>query len=81
MKNQHASKRDKSLIDKFSASPVKITRKILKKASKRKKRLILGIDGRLLGFAYKHFPNLAPSLIGKFLKKSGLELFSRYDFW
>jgi short-subunit dehydrogenase len=77
MKNQDASKRDKSLIDKFSANPNKITRKILSKARKRKKRIVLGTDGRLLGFAYKHFPNIAPKIIGNFLKKSGLELFSQ----
>ena len=77
MKNQNASKGDKSLIDKFSANPRKITRKILSKAKKRKKRIVLGIDGKLLGFMYKHFPNVAPKIIGKFLKKSGLELFSQ----
>ncbi|MBQ7761423.1 MAG: SDR family oxidoreductase [Clostridia bacterium] len=76
MKNQNASNKDKSLIDKFSANPNKIAKKILKKAGKRKKRVILGFDGKLLDFMYKHFPSLAPSLIGKFLKKSGLELFS-----
>ncbi len=76
MKNQNASNKDKSLIDKFSANPTKITNKILKKARKRKKRVVLGFDGKLLGFMYKHFPSLAPLLIGNFLKKSGLELFS-----
>ena len=75
MKSQNTTQKDRSLIDKFSANPAKITRKILKKARKRKKRIILGFDGRLLGFLYKHFPNLGPKVIGKFLKKSGLKLF------
>ena len=75
MKNQSLNNREARLIHAFSADSCKVARKILKRAAKRRKRIIVGKDARLLGFAYKYFPTVAPRLITRILRKSGLELF------
>lgn len=75
MKNQNASDKERSLIDRFSADPYKTAKKLLKKVAKRKSRIILGADGHFLSAMYRLFPNASVRIISKFLKKSGLDLF------
>lgn len=77
MKNQSLNNKEAKLIRAFSADSDKVSRKILKRVAKRKGRIIVGKDAHLLNFLYKHFPRLAPKLITKFLRKSGLSLFSK----
>lgn len=77
MKNQEISGKESRIIRAFSADADKIARKILKRVAKRKRRIIVGKDAHLLSFLYKHFPNSAPAIITKFLRRSGLELFSK----
>ncbi|MBR2443780.1 MAG: SDR family NAD(P)-dependent oxidoreductase [Clostridia bacterium] len=77
MRDQGASKKEKGLIDKFSADPNRVAKKILSKGGRRKKRAVIGFDAHLMSFLYKLFPNSAPKIISGFLKKSGLELFAQ----
>lgn len=77
MKNQEISTREAKIIRAFSADPNKTARKILRRVSKRKARIIVGKDAHLLSLLYKLFPKKAPRLITWFLKKSGLELFKQ----
>lgn len=76
MRSQNATNKEMGLIDKISANPNSVAKKILKKASKGKKRVIIGFDAHLMNFLYKFFPLTAPRLIGWFLKKSKMQIFS-----
>ena len=75
MKNQSLNEKEKGLISKFSASPIKATKKLLSRVKRRKRRIVVGADAHFVSFLYRFFPSLAPKIIYKFLKKSGLELF------
>ena len=76
MKNQaNLNSKEKSLIDKFSANPTKVAKRILRRVGARKKRIVVGIDAHLMSFLYRFFPRLGPKIISSFLKNSGLELF------
>lgn len=77
MKNQEISEKDANLIRSFSAEPDNVARKIVKRVIKRKRRIVVGKDARLLDFVYRIFPKAAPHLITWILKKSKLELFSK----
>lgn len=77
MKNQGASEKDFKLYKRFSASPDKTARKILFRAGFRKSRIIVGTDAHLLKALYTLFPNRAPKIVTRLLRKSGLELFSQ----
>ena len=77
MKNQRLSSKEARLIHIFSAKLEKTVRKILRRVARRKRRIIVGKDAHFMNFIYKFFPRLAPRLITKFLKKSGLELFNQ----
>lgn len=54
----------------------KATNIIVKKISKKKKRIVLGFDGKSMGFFARLFPVFTPSIITKVLRKSKLELFN-----
>ena len=75
MKNQGISDKDARLVNKFSADCDKTVRKLLRRVRRRKRRIVIGLDARLLSFMYRVFPRTAPRFITWFLKKSGLELF------
>ncbi len=77
MRNQNASDKEMGIIDKISASPKKVAKKILKGASKGKKRIIIGFDAHLMNLLYKFFPRTAPRLIGWFLRKTKMKLFEK----
>lgn len=77
MKNQKMKEKDKSLVDRFSADTEKVAKKLLKGAIKRKKRIILGVDGHFLSFMFRTFPRFGPWIITKVVKKSGLGLFEK----
>ncbi len=63
------------LISKLMKPLPKAVKIIVKGISKKKKRIILGFDGRAMGFFGRLFPNMTPSIINGVLKKSGLEMF------
>ncbi|MBO5287097.1 MAG: SDR family oxidoreductase [Clostridia bacterium] len=75
MKNQNANKEDLKLIRLFSSDLEKTTRKLLRKIKGRKRRIVLGFDGHLMSLLYRLFPSLAPKIISRVLKKSGMKLF------
>ncbi len=75
MRNQNATDKERGIIDKISAPANRVANKILKRASKGKKRVIIGFDAHLMNLLYKFFPRTAPRLIGWFLKKTKMKLF------
>ena len=77
MKNQQMSSKEARLVRSFSADADKVAFKIIKRVRRRKRRIVVGKDAHLLALLYRIFPNKAPRLITWFLKKSGLELFSK----
>ncbi len=66
---------DKSFVDKISMSADKMARKIVKAMRKRKARVILGFDAKLLNFAYKLTPQHSGNLMGKIMRKTKLKSF------
>ena len=54
----------------------KAAKKIVRGIAKRKKRMVMGVDGRSMWFFSRLFPRLTPRIITKVLKISGLDMFS-----
>lgn len=77
MKNQELKGRESKIIAFFSARAEVCARKILRRARRRRRKIIVGKDAHLMSFLYKLAPNCAPRIITRFLKKSGLMLFSK----
>ncbi len=77
LRSQNFSGKEKGLIDKISANPQRVARKILRKASRGKKRVITGFDAHLMNFLFKFFPRTAPRLIGWFLRKTKMKIFEK----
>lgn len=75
MQNQGASQKDLKLINRFSSDLEKTTGKMIRKIKRRKKRIVLGLDGHLMSALYRIAPKSAPKIITWVLKKTGLELF------
>lgn len=75
MRNQNATDKERGVIDKISAPADRVAKKIIKRASKGKKRIIIGFDAHLMNLLYKFFPRTAPRLIGWFLRKTKMKLF------
>ena len=75
MRSQNATQKEMGIIDKISAPANKVAKKIISKASKGKKRVIIGFDAHLMNFMYKFFPRTAPRLIGWFLRKTKMKIF------
>ena len=75
MRSQNASEKELSIIGKISAPADKVAKKIIRRASKGKTRVIIGFDAHLMNFLYKFFPRTAPRLIGWFLRKTKMKLF------
>jgi len=64
------------IVDKFSSSCEKNTTRILKKLIKRKKRIVVGFDAKLMDFFYRLFPRTFSHTCGGVLKKSKIKLFA-----
>ena len=77
MKNQEATDKESRLISFFSASPKSCVRKILRRARRRRGKIVVGLDARLMSALYTLFPSRAPKIITRFLKISGLKLCSK----
>lgn len=69
--------KENKLINKLMTPVNKATKKIVKKIVKRKRRIVLGLDGRSMTFFCRLFPRLAPTIVTKVLKSSKLQLFSQ----
>lgn len=77
LRSQNFSSKEKGLIDKISANPKRVAKKILRKANRGKKRVITGFDAHLMNFLFKFFPRTAPRLIGWFLRKTKMKIFEK----
>lgn len=75
MRSQNLNEKETGIINKISANPEKVAKKILNKASKKKRRIITGIDAHFMNFLFKFFPRSAPKIITWFLRKTKMELF------
>lgn len=67
--------KENKLIQKLMMPAEKAAAKIVKGLSKRKKRIVMGKDGRAMSFFMRIMPNTTPSIVSSVLKKSKLELF------
>ena len=75
MRNQIMTEKDLKLVNKISAPLDKTCRKILKKAIKRKKRIITGLDAELMNLGYGLMPAKTPRIITETLEKSSIDAF------
>jgi len=64
------------IVDRFCSSCEQNTNRILKKIIKRKKRIIVGFDAKLMDSLYRHFPRTASHTCSSVMKKSKIKLFS-----
>ncbi len=76
LNRQSVTDKENKLINKLMMPLDKATRKIVRRIAKRKKRTVIGVDGKPMGFFSRMFPKFTPSLVTKVLKTSKLELFS-----
>ena len=72
-------KKEKGLIDKVAQDPVKCAKKIVKAINKKRAKRIIGFDAHLMKLLYFLFPKNAPRIIGWFLRKSRMAIFSNLD--
>lgn len=72
---QKVDAKESKLINKIMMPVNKASKKIVKRIAKKKKRTVLGFDGRYMGSSSRFFPKATPSIIRKVLKISKLELF------
>ncbi|MBE5750456.1 MAG: SDR family oxidoreductase [Clostridiales bacterium] len=73
---QTVNDKESKLINRLMMPVNKAAKKIVRRIHKRKKRTVMGFDGRSMGFFGRLFPKLTPTLITKVLKISKLELFN-----
>ena len=76
LKRMSVTDKENKLINKFMMPVDKAAKKIVKGIARRKKRMVMGLDGRSMSFFGRLFPKATPALVRKVLKASGLELFS-----
>ena len=69
------TQKESSLISLVCSDPEKIINQLLKKVSRKRKRIVLGLDAHLMDFFNRLFPRITPRLIRFVIKKSGLSLF------
>ena len=69
------SSRDEKLMAKVMMPLEKATKKIVHRIAKRKKKTVLGIDGKFMYYGYKIAPKFTGFLIRTVLKKSKLDMF------
>lgn len=69
------SDKNNKLIQKLMMPVDKACKKMVKGISKKKKRIVMGFDGRSMTLFGRLFPKLTPTIITKVLKASQLELF------
>ena len=70
------AKKDKGLIDKIAQSPERCAIKIVRAIKNKRAKRIIGFDAHLMRLLYFLFPKNAPRIMGWFLRKSNLQIFS-----
>lgn len=76
MDRMEISGKNNGIIDKVMMPVEKASKKIVKGIARRKKRIVIGFDGRLMHFLYLIMPKTAPTIMRKIFKISKLEMFS-----
>lgn len=69
------SDKDANLFKKFSMNCSKAAKKIVKGIIKKKRRIVIGIDARLMSLLQRLMPSMATKMVGGLLKKSKRETF------
>lgn len=75
LNRQKVDTKNNKLINKLMMPVDKASKKIIKGIVKRKKRIVMGIDGKPMSFFGRIFPKTTPSIITSVLKSSKLDLF------
>ena len=75
LNRQSETSKNNKLINKLMMPVDKATKKIIRGIKNKKKRIVLGIDGKPMSFFGRIFPKLTPALITAVLKSSKLEMF------
>lgn len=76
LNRQSESAKKNKLVNKLMMPLEKASKKIVKGIAKKKKTIVMGIDGRPMSLFGRLFPKLTPNLITKVLKTSKLEMFN-----
>ena len=76
LKRMSVTDKENKLINKFMMPVEKAAKKIVKGIARKKKRMVMGADGRSMSFFSRIMPGATPSIVAKVLKASELELFS-----
>lgn len=74
---QNIGKKDGKLVDRFMMPLSKATKKIVRKIKRKRKHIVLGIDGRYLSFTGKHCPIISHKLTAKVLKAFKIDMFKK----
>ena len=75
MDRMEISDKNNGIIDKMMMPVNKAVKKIARKIARKRKRIVLGFDGKSMHYLYRLMPKTAPSLIRGVLKASKLEMF------
>ncbi len=75
LNRQKTDDKTNKLIQKLMKPVGKATKIIVKGLKKKKKRVVMGVDGHLMSFFSRIFPVFTPNVITKVLKASKLQLF------
>ncbi len=75
LNRQSIDDKSNKLIHKLMMPVEKASKKIVKGIAKKKKRIVMGVDGRFMNFFGKIMPKATPSIITKVLKTSKLDMF------
>lgn len=75
MDRMEISDKNNGIIDKVMMPVDKAVKKIVKKIARKRKRIVLGFDGKSMHFLYRMMPQKGPSIIRSVLKLSKLEMF------
>ncbi len=76
LNRQNIDEKSKKLIDKFMMPLDKASKKIVKAISKKKRKYVMGFDGKFMGCFGRIFPKITISTITKVLKASKLDIFN-----
>ena len=75
LNRQTPNGKENKLINKLMMPLDKASKKIVKGIARKKKKIVMGIDGRPMSFLGRIFPHFTPSLTRSVLKASKLEMF------
>lgn len=67
---------DEGIIGKVCMPASKLAKKIVRGIKRRKKRMVFGLDSKIMNFTYKLFPRGSAKLFASVMKKSKLEIFN-----